>query len=359
MVFRVAHIVQRMAPGGIETLVLDLLRSAQDEALVFSLEGECDELVATWPALGAIRGQLTGFDWRGGISPGLVGRLRAALREHNVSSVVLHHIGPYLYGGIAARLAGIGSIVHVEHDAWHLAAPRRRLLTRALEGAVHPRHVAVCDSVAVRLRAIVPAAAIQVIANGIDLERFAPGDQQAIRAELGIPFNAPVVGTIGRLQWVKGHDLLLRAMQELPSDVVLVIAGAGATASDLNSLAKELRIQERVRFLGHRDDVERVLRAFDVFCLPSRCEGLPRSVIEAQACGIPVVATDVGALREAVCPASGRIVRVEDASALAVALQDVLATPSQISPRSFVAKKYAWSRTQAAYANVMEARHAA
>jgi glycosyltransferase involved in cell wall biosynthesis len=326
---------------------------------VFSLEGERAELVSAWSALEVIQGRLTGFGWQGGLNPALVGRIRDALRAHDVDSVVLHHIGPYLYGGIAARLAGIASIAHVEHDAWHLDATRRRFLTRVLESVVRPRHVAVCDEVAAQLSRIVPRAAIRVIANGIDLDRFVPGDRQAARAALALTGAARVVGSIGRLQTVKGHDLLIRAMTTVPDDVVLVIAGAGPAAGDLVQLTRELGLEDRVRFLGHRDDVQQVLCSFDVFCLPSRSEGLPRSVIEAQACGIPVIATDVGALREAVCPASGRIVPPEDVPALAAALRTMLAQPSLASPRTFVAEKFEWRRTQSAYLDVTESRHAA
>jgi glycosyltransferase involved in cell wall biosynthesis len=357
--FPVVHIVQRMAPGGIETLVLDLVRSGNGNTMVFSLEGQSGDLVAAWPALQPISDHLIGFGWQGGIRPALVARLREALRRHHARAVVVHHIGPYLYGGLAALLAGVATIVHVEHDAWHFAAPRRRVLTRALEAILRPTHVAVSRSVASALARIVPAAGIHVIPNGIDLGLFAPGDRDAARILMGVEGNQRIIGAIGRLLPVKGHDLLIKAMTCLPSDVSLVIAGAGPASTDLQQLARDLDVDTRVLFLGHRDDVHLLLPGFDVFCLPSRSEGFPRSVVEAQACGIPVVATDVGGLREAVCPDTGRIVPTEDVPSLVDALLSRLSTPLRRSPRDFVSARFPWSATQAAYAELVEARHAA
>jgi glycosyltransferase involved in cell wall biosynthesis len=96
-------------------------------------------------------------------------------------------------------------------------------------------------------------------------------------------------------------------------------------------------------------DMPALLPAFDVFCLPSRAEGLPLSVLEAQAVGIPVVASDVGALREALCPGISRLVPAADPSALAKGITDVLTQNTSSSPRPFVIANFNWDQTVLAY----------
>ncbi len=115
-----------------------------------------------------------------------------------------------------------------------------------------------------------------------------------------------------------------------------------------------LGIASRVRFLGHCDNVAQILPAFDVLCQPSRAEGLPLAVLEAQACGVPVVATDVGDLASAVCPASGRLAPPENVAALAAALNAALAGPAPVSPRAFVAARFDWRNTLGAYASLLK-----
>lgn len=356
---RAVHIVQRMAPGGIETLVLDLVTSHPDGDLVYSLEGNHQELAGGWRALAPITDRLRCFGHVGGLSPRLLARLVHKLSVDRPHTVVVHHIGPYLYGGVAARLTGVPILVHVEHDGWHLERVRHRKLTQRLDRVLRPRHVAVSGSVAAALAAVVPGADIRVVRNGVNLERFQPGERAAARCLIGLPPDLRVVGSAGRLLPVKGHDILIRAAQHLPADVHIVIAGGGEAAIALGQLARELGIEARVHLIGHRDDVQSILPAFDVFCLPSRNEGLPRSVVEAQACGVPVVASDVGGLREAVCAVSGRLVPAGNPAALAQALGSVLAAARTVSPRTFVTRRFAWSDTVAGYENAMERADAA
>ena len=104
-----------------------------------------------------------------------------------------------------------------------------------------------------------------------------------------------------------------------------------------------------VRCSAHRDDVAELLPAFDVFCLPSRREGVPLAILEAQASGVPVVATDVGAVRDALCPETGRLVPSQDAAELARALSACLLSPATVSPRKFVEQCFDWDATVRRY----------
>lgn len=121
----------------------------------------------------------------------------------------------------------------------------------------------------------------------------------------------------------------------------------------LRGLVAELRLSERVSFLGHVDDMSRFYRMLDVQCL----QGLPLSLLEAQASGLPVVATAVSGVPAAVCPTSGRLVASEDAAALAEALDPVLARPSR-DPRPFVLKMGSLRPMAQAYCDLGFARPA-
>ena len=355
----IVHIVQKMAPGGIETLALELaLRDAANTS-IFSLEGEAPALVQAWPSLVPVASRIEAFNATGGLKPYLLLKLTRRLRDMRPAAVFLHHVGPLIYGGIAARLAGVPRVIHVEHDVWHYALPRRRMIASLLEAVVRPDHVAVSDHAASALRSMLRSPTVVVIPNGIDLARFQPGDRAAACAAFSLNPAWRIVGTVGRLVAVKGHNVLIRAMAGLPGDCHLVIAGSGEERAALEACAAGLAIAHRVHFTGHLNAVERILPAFDVFCLPSHAEGFPRSIIEAQAVGLPVVATSVGALAEAVCPASGRIVPPGNPGALVIALSAVLARPRSSAPRDFVASRFSWQSTVSSYTRVSELTDAA
>ena len=350
----VVHIVQRMAPGGIETLVLDLA-TRDARILVVSLEGDAADLVAQWPRLDAIADRLVALGKTPGVVPNLVLALAAILRRSGVIAIVAHHVGPLIYGGIAARLAGIATRIHVEHDAWHYEDRGRARLSRVVDFLVRPRRVAVSEATAHHADAALAGGTALVIPNGVDLEMFRLRDRGQARLHLSLPVDVPLVGSVGRLVRVKGHDLLIEACRYLSSGVHVALAGDGPELAPLRERAARLGLADRVHFLGHVDRPEDVYPAFDVFCLPSRAEGFPRSLIEAQACGIPVVATDVGGVREAVCPGTGRVVAPEHPRALASALAEALELPvaparsPPATPRAFVDPGFSLDRTVAAY----------
>src|SRR4051812_39191107 len=123
----VVHIVERLAPGGIETLVLDLVAHGGGD-LIFSLQGSRDELLGQWPALQAMPDRFEGFQRKPGVDYRLVPRLARALWKAKAKTVFLHHMGPLLYGGLAAKLARVPRLILVEHDAWHYENRRERLL---------------------------------------------------------------------------------------------------------------------------------------------------------------------------------------------------------------------------------------
>jgi glycosyltransferase involved in cell wall biosynthesis len=175
---------------------------------------------------------------------------------------------------------------------------------------------------------VVPRGRQRVVPNGIDPARFAaPTGGAGLRAELGIPAEARVVGSVGLLNDAKGHDILVEALARLPGDVHALIVGHGEREASLRERAERLGLSARVHLAGWRDDVSAAHSAMDVFALPSRWEGLPYSLLEAMAAGVPSVASDVNGSRDILAgePPCGLLVPREDPIALAKALNDVLA----------------------------------
>ncbi|HBH50881.1 MAG TPA: glycosyl transferase [Planctomycetaceae bacterium] len=163
-----------------------------------------------------------------------------------------------------------------------------------------------------------PADRLQVIPNGIDLPDPRP-DRDAIRRELDIPPHLPVVCFAGRLARQKRIDDLIWAFELIRAtrtNVLFLIAGEGPEGAKLREFALGLGLEHHVRFLGHREDVGRLLAASDLFWLASDFEGMSNSVMEAMAHGLPVVASDIPPNRELVVPGeTGYLVPVGDRAA--------------------------------------------
>lgn len=182
---------------------------------------------------------------------------------------------------------------------------------------------------------IAPPEKFTVIHSGVDMEECDPErfPRSAGRKVLRIDENKTVIGTVGRLTAIKGQDVLIRAAAELAktrADVLLVILGAGELQGELEKQVQYSGISEIVRFLGWRPDVCRVMSAFDIFCLPSLNEGMGKVVVEAMAMGLPVVASDVGGIKNLVGDGeNGLLVPPGNASALAAALDSMCNNPQK------------------------------
>ena len=161
---------------------------------------------------------------------------------------------------------------------------------------------------------------IVTIPNGININDFSLKiDKKKKMAELGLNPFARVVGTVSRLhEPTKGIKILLEAFKILQKtlDSQLLIAGSGKDEKTLKNLAKDMKIQ--AYFLGERRDIAEILQVMDVFVLTSFYEGLPVSILEAMACRIPVVATDVGGVREVISDGKNGIL-VEPGNPYAIA----------------------------------------
>jgi len=353
----IVQVVQHLLPGGIETMALDLAAFDEDheKTIIISLEGNHDSAVSNWPHLQSVAHRLIFLDKQPGLTPLLVLRLIHLFKQLQVDVVHTHHIGPLLYAGTAARLTGIKCLIHTEHDAWHLKDPQRCKLQRWINRLTRPLLVADAETVATSMRHYLRLNQIKIIRNGIDTERFSPGDQSKARQRLGLPQDAQLIGCSGRLEPVKGQNILIYALSQLPQTVHLALAGTGSTETDLRHLANILNLGTRVHFLGCIDEMPSFYQALDIFCLPSLNEGMPLSPLEAQACNVPTAVTDVGGSVETLCPLSGELMPAENVDAMASTLREMLQPQRQKShpgPRAFVQQNRDVRRMARAYANL-------
>jgi glycosyltransferase involved in cell wall biosynthesis len=147
----------------------------------------------------------------------------------------------------------------------------------------------------------------RMINNGIETSKYVYNQTERInvRRELNIPMDAKVVGHVGSLIHVKNHEFLIRLFSEITKEIpesILLLVGEGELRNKLEALVAELRIQNNVIFTGSRSDVNRILQAMDLFVMPSFFEGLPVSLVEAQASGLPILASDTISKDVAITP---------------------------------------------------------
>ncbi|MDQ2674359.1 MAG: glycosyltransferase family 4 protein, partial [Chloroflexota bacterium] len=209
---------------------------------------------------------------------------------------------------------------------WLLRPKRQAYRTLYRRGSRIAHFVAVSDDVADAVRATVrpPSGHLHTIPNGVDVHRYGRADRSAMRRELGIPDDAAVVMCVAKMLEQKGHRVLVEALAapevaDLPLRVLLV--GDGPLRKEIEDRARRAEVWDRIRFLGNRPDVPRLLAAADIFVLPSLWEGLPIALLEAMAAGLPSVATAVSGTRQVLTDEeNGLLVPPDDAGAIAAAV---------------------------------------
>jgi glycosyltransferase involved in cell wall biosynthesis len=186
---------------------------------------------------------------------------------------------------------------------------------------------------------------VRVLRNGVDLTLFRPTDREAARRDLG--FTRSTLLAVGNLVPLKRHRLMVEALVGLP-DVDLVIAGEGPERAAIEALARERRVADRVRLLGHvpQDRLPEVYGAADLLVLVSTSEGWPNVLLESMACGTPVVVSDIDGITDIVAaPEAGRILAETTPDRLAAAVRDFLAAPPARAATRAYAERFDWQST--------------
>jgi glycosyltransferase involved in cell wall biosynthesis len=336
---KVVHVITGLNGGGAQYYLLRLLEnlSSRIRSEVISLTN----YGAVGPQLAAASVPVTAL----GMTPRLtglarVGSLVLALRRSKPDLVHTWMYHSDLLGGLCARLAGLDTILwSVHHGNPSLSYDKARTVAIARACAfaarVVPRHI-VCASSATRDRHVVlgyPSDKMTVIPGGYDLSRFRPDPaaSASVRAELALPIDAPVVGMVARYHRLKGHrdflDMAATLIRNRP-EARFVLAGREVDTGNrqlANDIAS-LQLDGAVRLIGPRQDIHRVLCAFDVLVSPSLVEAGPLVVGEAMACGVPCVGTDVGLTRSLIGN-TGCITRPGLPAELAMAVGRLLGLP--------------------------------
>jgi glycosyltransferase involved in cell wall biosynthesis len=235
-------------------------------------------------------------------------RLRRLIRERRFDLVHTFFETSDIFGLIVARLSGVRGVISSRRDMGILRTAKHNIAYRLLSWNFDAI-LTVSEQVRERVIALdrVKSSAVITVHNGIQAEKFAStGPPGRFRREYGLPANAPIIATIANLQPWKGVDVFLRCAAEvhrMAPEGHFVVAGEFSDpklTEQLRALAKELKIDHVLHFLGSVSDVRELLSSTDVFCLLSRSEGFPNVVLEAMAAGVPIVATRVGGTPEAV-----------------------------------------------------------
>ncbi len=327
---RVLHVVDNLNYGGMERVIAEIGRRtdpARFETHVMALdylghfaEG-LDEFATLHVASAMSRWSM--------IRPAALAR-----DIRNIAPDVVHmHSGTWYKGSLAARLAGVPAQVYTDHgrqipDPW---------TNRVLDNIASRRTdvvVAVSERLAQDLTGFVAnPERVRVVPNGVDTVRYAPLGtvDNGLAEELGIAPNRPIIGSIGRLEIVKGYEVAVAAFARLLSDwdggmpPVLVLIGDGSQRASLEQAARDADLGADIHFLGWRSDIERCASAFTIFTMSSHSEGTSVSLLEAMSSGLCPVVTAVGGNAAVLGePLRHRLVPPANPDALAAAWREAL-----------------------------------
>ncbi len=344
-VIRVLHVLDSLAPGGLENGVVNVARRLHGHG--FDVHAACLRFRGDFAVRMPAPEQVAVLGKSDGFSAGAVFRLRRLMREMKADVIHTHNLGTLIYGALATLGGRSRPIVHGEHgqiQKQELDAKRigqRRRLFR------------LCKSVHVVAAGMVPHLAglglnhvpIVVTPNGVDSDRFRPPESKSLaKKAAGFSGEEAVIGIVGRLVALKRHGLLFEAFTllaaEFPRLHLLVVGDGGSDKDDILRQMQEHPHSARIRWAGHQDDMKPFYQAMDLMAAPSEIEGLSNAVLEAMACGTPVLAhsacgnADVIDDRE-----NGFLAQLNTAPELAAALRSALADDALLSRCGIAARE--------------------
>jgi len=365
---KVAYLIETAGRAGAETALVNLVRHLDRERyLPVAATGGPGWLADELRALGADVHYIPSTEGTRFSTRTLAAILRL-LRDQRPHVVHAFLFQMNLHGTIAARLLRIPVIAGVGSKHYQSAKWRRimgwRLIAR-LSSVVTVNSCHLGDAFCRYARPPAPDKVV-VIPNGVDAQRFAhPRPRSAVRQELGIPDSAPVIGTVGRTDPVKGHRFLIEAMAGIAHHFPharLVVVGAKVTPefAALRRLAVIFGVDDKVVFTGAREDAPDLLAAMDLFVLPSLSEGMSNALLEAMAAGLPIVATAAGGNPEVIGEdGAGVLVKPGSPAELAEAICPLLHDPEAARAmggraRRRVVERYGLAQVASAYCSIYD-----
>jgi glycosyltransferase involved in cell wall biosynthesis len=321
---RILYLVTRAERGGAQTHVLDLACSMQPDFEVSVATGEegflteaCRERAIPVYVLPHLQREV-----RPMADALAFGEIWQLIRKLRPDLLHLHTFKAGFLARLAGRILRIPSVYTIHAWLYGTAAVSR--FSSLLSGPCERLAARWCERIITVSRAgarILRGHRIGSFSKLVTIHNGLPDCSERARIS---PTKTPVITMVARFIEGKDHDLLLRAFAGIPKGPRLRLIGDGPTRASVESLARELGIQEQVDFLGNRDDVASLLATSDVFVLASRSEMLPISILEAMRAGLPVIASDVGGVGEAIAHnENGFLVPSGSVNALAQALADL------------------------------------
>lgn len=330
--FRVAHLIATNFFGGPERQILSHAQHVMQHGigvLIISFQefGQENQLLAAADSEGVPKVALKA---RSPFHPGAILELNGLLRARRINILVTHGYKSNVVGRVASWAAGIPEIA--VSRGWTSENNRIQLYEKADRIFLRLADAVVAVSKGQRQKILacgVRPEKVRVIHNAIDLGAYPGPAEKSVRAELGIPQDAILVATAGRLSPEKNHLGLVEAARRVLSkmpDAYFVVFGEGFVRPELEKAVAEVGVGHRFFLPGFRSDVRSLLHEIDIFVLPSHTEGLPNVVLEAFACRKPVVATSVGGTPEVVRDGeNGVLVAPNDAEGLANSILELCA----------------------------------
>jgi sugar transferase (PEP-CTERM/EpsH1 system associated) len=347
---KIAHVIFRLDMGGLENGLINLVNRLDED--VFDHAIVCLEEPTSFAERIATRNtKVYTVDKRPGKDPHVYLRLYRLLRQLRPDIVHTRNLAT-VDMTLPAFLARVPRRIHGEHgwDIGDLRGTRSRhhTIRKICQPFIH-RFVCVSRHLQEWLESVVgvPSSKIVCIANGVDTTRFAPRKGSDDSAVLGqLPNDAIVIGAVGRLVALKNHRLLIGAFGKLlkaeprhRAALRLAIVGDGPEHAALAEQARAAGLAEHVIFTGRRDDIDRLMRRFDIFALPSLNEGMSNTLLEAMAAGAAVVASNVGGNSELVTDeVSGLLVPSDDEAALVRSIRRYVTDPALRSRHASAAR---------------------
>ena len=326
MSLRLLHVEAGMHLYGGAQQVLYLIRELREL-------GQQSALVCPKGAAVGVQAQQEGFEVfelgpNGDLDFGFISRLRKLIRGHRPDLVHLHsRRGADLLGSIAAHREGCPAVLSRRVDN-----PEHRLLA-SFKYRYPQRIVSISEGIQRVLEDCgAPREKLRVVRSAVDPAPFQqPASREQLRLEFGLPPASFVIGVVAQLIPRKGHRLLFEALGELrdePEAPQLICFGRGPQEQALRDYASELGLAQRVHFAGFRTDLARWVGALDLVAHPAMMEGLGVSLLQASSAGVPIVASRVGGIPEAVRDGvNGLLVAVNDRAGLREAIRQLMVNP--------------------------------